>query len=867
MDDDKNRVDKEDNCCAGGAANECACNSGASLNNEASGNGNGGYNPWQIEVKWQGIWRDNETYVVTEDPSKPKFYLLEMFPYPSGELHVGHVRNYTIGDVISRYKRARGYNVLHPMGWDSFGLPAENAAIDRGIQPDTWTWNNIAHMREQLKRMGFTYDWSREVTTAFPEYYKWTQWLFLLLYERGLAYKKTAPANWCPKCHTVLANEQVEQGKCWRCDSLVERRSMDQWFFKITDYAERLLADLEKLDGWPEHIKIMQANWIGKSEGAEIDFAGPDGEKIPVFTTRQDTIYGVTYLVLAPEHPLVEKIIQGTEYEAPVRAFIDKVMRMSEIDRTAETLEKEGIFTGAYATNPVSGDQVPIWIGNYVIYEYGTGAVMGVPGHDERDFHFARKYGLPIKIVIQNEDKSLRLEEMENAYVDPGIMVDSGKFTGLGSEEGQAEVTRFLEENGMGRGKVTYKMRDWLISRQRYWGAPIPVIYCPKCGTVPVPKEDLPVILPLGLKVTSGGPSPLARHEEFVNTTCPVCGEGARRETDTMDTFVCSSWYFFRFASPYNTDVAFAKEDVDYWSPVDLYIGGVEHAVMHLLYARFITKVLYDAGLVPAEEPFQNLLTQGMVVRDGAKMSKSKGNVVSPDEIVGKFGADVMRVFMMFAAPPERDLEWSDRGVEGANRFLRRVWRQVTGEHTGEQPGAEGAPGGGVSTEGLLRIAHQSIKKVSEDLERLALNTAVSQLMELSNYIGRYQRLPKDSQSADALEEAKTALLKLLSPFAPHMAQELWEKLGYSGTIEEAGWPEYDQATIAEKTVTVVVQVNGKVRDRIQIEAGSSDEEVTDRALASERIVKLLGEGPDARDKIAKVVVVKDKLVNIVTKR
>ena len=453
MDDDKNRVDKEDNCCAGGAANECACTSGASLNNEASGNGNGGYNPWQIEVKWQGIWRDNETYVVTEDPSKPKFYLLEMFPYPSGELHVGHVRNYTIGDVISRYKR-QGYNVLHPMGWDSFGLPAENAAIDRGIQPDTWTWNNIAHMREQLKRMGFTYDWSREVTTAFPEYYKWTQWLFLLLYERGLAYKKTAPANWCPKCHTVLANEQVEQGKCWRCDSLVERRSMDQWFFKITDYAERLLADLEKLDGWPEHIKIMQANWIGKSEGAEIDFAGPDGEKIPVFTTRQDTIYGVTYLVLAPEHPLVEKIIQGTEYEAPVRAFIDKVMRMSEIDRTAETLEKEGIFTGAYATNSVSGDQVPIWIGNYVIYEYGTGAVMGVPGHDERDFHFARKYGLPIKIVIQNEDKSLRLEEMENATSIP-IMVDSGKFTGLGSEEGQAEVTRFLEENGMGRGKVT----------------------------------------------------------------------------------------------------------------------------------------------------------------------------------------------------------------------------------------------------------------------------------------------------------------------------------------------------------------------------------------------------------------------------
>lgn len=850
----------DDNCCACGNQNRNLCTNGT-----ASDNGNNDYDPQYVEKKWQEIWRDNETFVVTEDPSKPKYYLLEMFPYPSGELHVGHVRNYTIGDVVARYKRARGYNVLHPMGWDSFGLPAENAAINRGIRPDKWTWDNIAHMREQLKRMGFSYDWSREVTTAFPEYYKWTQWLFLLLYERGLVYKKTAPANWCPKCHTVLANEQVEQGKCWRCDSLVERRRMDQWFFKITDYAERLLSDLDKLDGWPEHVKTMQANWIGKSEGAEIDFIGPNNEKIPVFTTRQDTIYGVTYLVLAPEHPLVEKLIQGTEYEAPVRAFIDKVSKMSEIDRTAETMEKEGVFIGAYATNPVSGDKVPIWIGNYVIYEYGTGAVMGVPGHDERDFHFAKKYGLPIKIVIQNQDQSLRLEEMETAYVDPGIMVDSGPFTGLGSEEGRAQVTKYLEENGIGRGKVTYKMRDWLISRQRYWGAPIPIIYCPKCGTVPVPKEDLPVILPLGLQVRAEGPSPLARHEEFLNTTCPVCGEAAKRETDTMDTFVCSSWYFFRYASPHNTDEAFAKAAVDYWSPVDLYIGGVEHAVMHLLYARFITKALYDAGLVPVDEPFKNLLTQGMVVRDGAKMSKSKGNVVSPDEIVGKFGADVIRVFMMFAAPPERDLEWSDRGVEGANRFLRRVWRQLVGDPAGEHADANEAPGGGIFTEGLLRITHQSIKKVTEDLERWALNTAVSQLMEFSNYIGRYQRLPKEAQSEAALAEAKSTLVKLLAPFAPHIAHELWERLGYEGTVEEAGWPDYNPDLVAEKVVTIVVQVNGKVRDRIQVEAGSSDDVVTEKALASERIAKMLG--PEPENKIAKVIVVKDKLVNIVTKR
>ncbi len=827
------------------------------------------YDARKIEAKWQSIWRDEQTYIVTEDASKQKFYLLEMFPYPSGELHVGHVRNYTIGDVVCRYKRANGYNVLHPMGWDAFGMPAENAAIEHGISPDKWTWTNISHMRDQLKTMGFAYDWSREIATAFPEYYKWTQWLFLLLYKRGLAYREVAPANWCPQCHTVLANEQVEQGKCWRCDSQVERRSMKQWFFKITDYTERLLQDIKRLDGWPEHVKTMQENWIGKSEGVEIDFVGPENQPIPVFTTRHDTIYGVTYIVLAPEHPLVEKLIQGTKYEASVKKFIDEVTGIPEIERADETLEKEGVFTGAYAKNPVSGDEVPIWVGNYVIYEYGTGAVMGVPGHDERDFNFAKKYKLPIKMVIEPVDKDPESNEVHEAYVDPGIMIASDVFTGLTSAKGKVKVAEFLEKAGTGRNKVTYRMRDWLISRQRYWGAPIPIIYCPKCGIVPVPEEDLPVRLPLGLKVSSVGASPLADYAQFVNTTCPQCGTSAKRETDTFDTFICSSWYFFRFASPNTVDSIFTQSGVNYWKSVDLYVGGVEHAVMHLLYSRFITKVLYDAGLVPVEEPFENLLTQGMVVLHGAKMSKSKGNVVSPDDIVKRFGADVARVFLMFAAPPVRDLEWSERGVEGAQRFLRRVWRQVTGKSLVKHATTsanDGSPNQ-ITTEGLLRITHQSIKKVTEDLQRLALNTAVSQLMELSNYIGRYQNLAVELQDQEKLNEAKTVLVKLLAPFAPHIAHELWAKLGNTQTVEEAGWPKYDPKLAEEKVITIVIQIDGKVRARITASAGCSDEELTKKALISKRIVEILGEGTESKDKISRIIVVKDKLVNIVTKR
>ncbi len=835
-------------------------------------NGNGFYDAQKVESKWQEFWRDNETYVVKEDPQKPKFYGLEMFMYPSGDLHVGHLRNYTIGDTVCRYKRAKGFNVLHPTGWDAFGMPAENAAIQRGTPPDKWTWSNIAQMREQIKRLGFSYDWSREICTAFPEYYKWTQWLFLLLHKRGLAYKKMAPANWCPHCHTVLANEQVEQGRCWRCDSLVEKRRMNQWFFKITDYAERLLNDIEKLEGWPEHVKIMQRNWIGRSEGAEIDFLGPNGEEIPVFTTRQDTIYGVTYIVLAPEHPLVERLSKGTQYESDVREFVEKVSRMSEIDRSAETAEKEGVFTGAYAENPVSGEKIPILVGNYVIYEYATGAVMGVPGHDERDFVFAKKYGLPIKVVIQPKDGDLEVSEMKGAYTGEGTMVNSGPFTGLFNEDGKKAVVRYVEEKGIGRGKVTYKMRDWLISRQRYWGAPIPIIYCPSCGEVPVPDEDLPVHLPLGLKVLPEGPSPLARQESFMNTVCPVCGGPAKRETDTMDTFVCSSWYYYRFTSPHETEVPFSKEAVDYWAPVDLYIGGVEHAVMHLLYARFITKVLYDEGLVPVDEPFENLLTQGMVVLGGSKMSKSKGNVVPADYIVSRYGADVARVFEMFAAPPERDLEWSDRGVEGAQRFLRRVYRQVTGEgahgEKGNDAGDEEAEKiGDVSTEGLLKIMHRSIKKVTEDLDRLALNTAVSQLMEFSNYLGKYLRLDEKRQDPDVLAQARENLVKILNPFAPHLAHELWERLGKPGLVEEAGWPEFDPRFLEDELVTIVIQINGKVRDRMVIPAGSTDEEVIEKALVSERVVNLLGSGTQAKEKVSKAVVVKDKLVNIVTKR
>ena len=633
------------------------------------------YNFRLTEKKWQERWERDDAYRVGEDPGRRKYYCLEMFPYPSGNLHMGHVRNYAIGDVVARYHRMRGFAVLHPMGWDAFGLPAENAAIKHGIHPSRWTRDNIKNMRRQLKSMGVSYDWSREVAACHPGYYRWTEWLFLQLYHRGLAYRKQAAVNWCPACATVLANEQVVDGRCERCDTEVTKKSLNQWFFRITAYAERLLTDLDKLQGWPEKVRIMQENWIGKSTGAEVQFAAGDGTPLPVFTTRPDTIYGVTYMVLAPEHPFVEQMLAQQNDNGALRAFVNRVRVQSEIDRTSTEAEKVGVFTGAHAVHPLTGERLPIWVANYVLPEYGTGAVMGVPAHDQRDLEFARKYRLPVRVVIQPLGQDLDAATMAEAYSEPGLMTASGEFDGIDSEVAKLRIIQLLAERGKGREQVNYRLRDWLISRQRYWGAPIPIVYCDKCGIVPVPESELPVLLPLDVAFEPTGESPLLKAKDFLNTRCPQCGEPARRETDTMDTFVCSSWYYLRYCDPRDGEHAFARDKVDYWMPVDQYIGGVEHAILHLLYSRFFMKVLCDLGLAPVDEPFTNLLTQGMVLKDGAKMSKSKGNVVSPEEIIEHYGADTARLFILFAAPPERDLDWSDQGVEGAYRFINRVWR------------------------------------------------------------------------------------------------------------------------------------------------------------------------------------------------
>ncbi|MGL5271007.1 MAG: leucine--tRNA ligase, partial [Selenomonadaceae bacterium] len=688
------------------------------------------YSPQEIEKKWQKIWEEDSVYATELDRSKPEYYVLEMFPYPSGNLHMGHVRNYSIGDVIARYKAMQGFNVLHPMGFDAFGMPAENAAIKHGINPSEWTYSNMENMKRQQREIGLSYDWNREVATCRPEYYRWTQWLFEIFYEKGLAYKKKASVNWCNECNTVLANEQVVDGHCWRCDSEVVKKDLEQWFFKITDYADVLLEDLKDLDGWPDRVKTMQENWIGRSEGAEFSFDVPDfNEKIPVYTTCPHTVFGVSYVVLAAEHPLVEKLIKGQKNEGEIRAFIDRVRNLTELERTSSESEKEGVFTGAYAVNPFNGERVPIWITNYVLYEYGTGAVMGVPTHDERDWMFADKYNLPKKIVINNPEGTLCLEKMENAYVEPGILIDSGEFTGMPSEEAKTAIIDWIEAKKIGSKRVNYRLRDWLVSRQRYWGAPIPVIYCPDCGEVLVPKEDLPVRLPEDVNFKAGAVSPLAQAEDFVHCTCPKCGGPARRETDTMDTFICSSWYYMRYTDPHNEKEPFSAEKVNYWMPVDQYIGGIEHAILHLLYSRFFTKVLKDAGLVNFNEPFKNLLTQGMVIKDGSKMSKSKGNVVSPEEIISKYGADTARLFILFAAPPERDLEWSDQGVEGSYRFLNRVWRIVTNFAAQVEAGAADQPIAELTKQEkeLRRILHLTIRKVTEDIgERFNFNTAIS---------------------------------------------------------------------------------------------------------------------------------------------
>lgn len=813
-----------------------------------------------IEKKWQEYWQEHNTFKTEYDESKEKYYVLEMFPYPSGNLHMGHVRNYSIGDVVARFKKMKGFNVLHPMGWDAFGMPAENAAIKHGIAPKNWTLDNIENMKLQQKSLGLSYDWDREVATCKEDYYKWTQWLFQQFYKKGLAYKKEAKVNWCEHCHTVLANEQVIDGLCWRCDNKVEKKDLSQWFLRITDYADRLLDDLDTLDHWPSRVKLMQKNWIGRSEGTQFSFEVPEiNERVAVYTTRVDTVYGVSYIVLAPEHPFTERLISGKENEAELRAFVDRMRNMSDIDRTSTDAEKEGMFTGAYAKNPMSGEDVPIWIANYVLVDYGTGAVMGSPAHDERDWEFAKKYNLPIKPVVSHEGEEYSLDAWQTSYHDDGITVNSGEFDGLTSEETRVAITKRFEEQGIGEGKTNFRLRDWLISRQRYWGVPIPVCYCEHCGEQLIPEDQLPVRLPEDVNFVAGAISPLATSESFLNTTCPKCGGPARRETDTMDTFIDSSWYFLRYTDARNDKEAFNKKIADYWMNVDQYIGGIEHAILHLLYSRFFVKVLHDLGLVEANEPFKGLLTQGMVLKEGSKMSKSKGNVVSPEEIVNTYGADTARLFILFAAPVDRDLDWSDQGVEGSYRFLGRVWRiidayqqaaakNVTGDLTKEQTA-------------LRRELHRVIKKVTEDLDNnFNFNTAISAVMELVNAM--YQHKDKnESVNANLANELTRNLVLLLAPFTPHITEELWHELGQTDSVHAQQWPVYEEAALVVDEIELAVQVNGKVRDKIVVATSATKEEIEEQAFASDR-VKEFTDGKT----VAKVIIIPGKICNIVVK-
>ncbi len=821
------------------------------------------YEPNRIERKWQEYWNKNNFYKVSEDPSKPKYYALEMFPYPSGNLHMGHVRNYAIGDVIARYKAMRGFNVLHPMGWDSFGLPAENAAIKHGIHPAKWTFSNIDTMKQQLKTLGISYDWDREIATCRPDYYKFTQWMFLKLYDNGLAYKKSAAVNWCPSCQTVLANEQVVEGACERCETKVDKKKLEQWFFKITDYAQRLLDDLEILEGWPDKVKIMQKNWIGRSEGCQFSMLIEGSvEKLTVFTTRPDTVYGVTYMVLAPEHPLVPVISKGTPHEESVTAFVNQVKFISDVDRSSTDLEKTGVFTGAYAINPMNGEKVPIWIANYVLMDYGTGAIMAVPAHDQRDFDFARKYDLPIRQVIKSYDPNDEIGQLETAFAGDGHMINSDAFDGLSVEEGKQKIVAYMEANNIGSATVNFRLRDWLISRQRYWGAPIPMIYCPQCGPVAVPYEDLPVLLPEDVNFKITGESPLNYVESFYKTNCPVCGSEARRETDTMDTFVCSSWYFNRYCSPDLKDKPFDPDQVNYWMPVDQYIGGVEHAILHLMYARFFTKFLYDIKMLDCQEPFSNLLTQGMVLKDGSKMSKSKGNVVSPEDIILHYGADTARLFILFASPPERDLEWSDQGVEGCYRFLNRIWRLV--QDYAPQFGGDLASINTASLnpkdKELYYKVHATIKKVSEDIqERFNFNTAISAIMELSNELNSYRDVAEKNQAL--LKLAVENLLILLSPFSPHICEELWQQIGHQDSIYLEPWPRYNPEALILDEIEMVIQISGKVKERIKVPINTAKEELEQMTLKNPKIMALT----DGRE-IVKIVVVPNKLINIVIK-
>ena len=809
------------------------------------------YAPQSIEKKWQRQWAENRLYEVSEDSPRPKWYALTMFPYTSGNLHIGHWYAIVPSDVHARFKRMQGYNVLHPMGFDAFGLPAENAAIKRGIHPFTWTMQNIDNMRRQLKSIGAIYDWNREVITCLPDYYKWTQWFFLKLYEAGLAYRGKAPVNWCPGCQTVLANEQVVNGTCERCGAEVIHQALEQWFFRITRYADELMQH-EGID-WPERIKIMQRNWVGRSTGAEISFAldhpGVEEKEIRVFTTRPDTLFGVTFMVLSPEHPLVARLT-SPERKSEVEEYVARSRQQTEIERLSLEREKDGVFTGAYVTNRLNGDKVPIWVADYVLLSYGTGAVMAVPAHDERDFAFARKYHLPIKVVIAPE--GWQGEVLTEAYIEPGTMVNSGQFDGLSSPEGIAAVCDFLEREGYGKRATTYRLRDWLISRQRYWGVPIPMVYCEKCGIVPVPEADLPVLLPEDAEFKPTGEPPLKRCAHFVNTTCPRCSSPARRETDTMDTFMCSSWYFLRYTSPYYDKAAFDPEKVEYWLPVDLYTGGAEHAVMHLLYARFFTKAIRDMGLVKFGEPFTRLFNQGIIIANKKKMSKSRGNVITPDEYVSELGADAVRAYLMFVAPWEQGGEWNDSGLSGISRWLNRVWNLVL-----EPYRVEGASEKAYTE--LQRVTHQTIKKVTGDLERMRFNTMIAALMEFTNYLARVKDAGEIKESV--WQETIATLLLLLAPTTPHLSEELWQQSGREYSIHDQSWPGWDEALAKEAEITLVVQVNGKLRDRITVPASITEDEAKEKVLESQKVKAYLKD-----KKMVKLIYVPGKLVNLVVK-
>lgn len=854
------------------------------------------YKPQELEKKWQTIWEDRGVFKVTEDPDKKKYYLLEMFPYPSGRIHIGHVRNYTIGDVVARYKRMNGYNVLHPMGWDSFGMPAENAAIEHGIHPATWTNENIAYMKKQLKEMGFSYDWDRELSTCEPEYYRWEQLFFLWMYAKGLAYKKSSIVNWCQNCKTVLANEQVEAGQCWRCSEEVEEKYLDQWFFRITAYAEELLAYLDKLPGWPERVITMQKNWIGKSFGCDIYFPMADGNgMIQVFTTRQDTVYGATFMLVAAELPLVMELVKGKPIENEVREFVEKVKKQDKLMRTSEYYEKEGVFLDAYCLNPVTKKKMPIYATNFVVAEYGTGCVMAVPTHDQRDFEFAKKFNLPLIVVLQPPNKPLNIHTMTEAYVEEGNLINSAQFNGMENTKALDAIAEYLESIGRGKKTIQYRLRDWGISRQRYWGAPIPIIYCDNCGTVPVPETDLPVILPRDVELTGEGGTPLARHKAFVETSCPQCGSAAKRETDTMDTFVESSWYFDRFcSSDYAEKPGLDRQKVLYWMPVDQYIGGIEHAILHLLYSRFYTKVLRDYGVLDYDEPFTNLLTQGMVcketmrckehgylfpeeVKEGKcvrcrsdvmigkseKMSKSLKNVVDPDYLIKNYGADTVRMFCLFAAPPEKDLEWSDQGIEGSFRFLNRAWRIIIDylDDISDVTSFDGDEALEGELKNLRRKTHQTIRKVTRDIEdRFHFNTAISAVMELVNALYLIERpAAKDTTALSVIREAIETIIILLAPIVPHITEELWTALGYESNLADIPWPVYDHEVAAEEEITIVIQINGKVRSRMVVPADEDGEKIKALALNDEKIIGFI-----SGKKVLREIYVPKKLVNIV---